>query len=168
MNKLILVALLIFQLRTSIYQKTVSVFGFGNFCYDGECYKNPSAAMALRFGGSVVRADWDSVNNLRITGPSVGIGLDYSAKSAYVNGTALGYQSTSVSGPDAGDYFCGVLFAKALIVNPCSAFVHLPLHPSKQDIEVVRQVIESVRSCSEVKPLGSVHRHSLESQIGNR
>ena len=126
---------------------SMQVVGFGDFCHEGRCFDNPAADIARNLGGQVVAADYQAVDDLVLSGPVLALGLDWAAEEAYTNGTAFGQVSRAVTGPDAGDYLCGYLYAKLLEVNPCAAFVHVPLAPTQEDLQVVLSAAEAMRDC---------------------
>lgn len=127
---------------------TVAIYGFDDFTYDAVAYDNPARDIALSLGGQVVAVDWDTVENLDISGPAVGIGLDASAAHAYINGSAFGLTSLAADGPDAGDYECGHLYHRLLQAHPCSLFVHVPQEPSNNDLAMVERAIDLVSQCA--------------------
>jgi len=126
----------------------IEVFGFMDFCYEGQCWHNPSALIATGLGGVAVPVDRTTVSSLPITGPAVGIGLDSTVDAAYINGTAFGKQSLAANGPDAGDYLCGQLFARLLKSHPCSLFVHVPQTLGLRDYWTVYRATWKVRFCA--------------------
>lgn len=126
--------------------KGVSIFGFDDFTYDGISYDNPSRELTSRLGGQVVKVDWDAVENLKLSGPAIGIGLDPSTKQAYINGSAFGRQSSISDGPDAGDYECGHLYARLLDNNTTSLFVHIPPEPGASDMTMIKKALARIRS----------------------
>lgn len=125
----------------------VGIYGFDDWCSDGICYDNPAGPLAQSLGGQVVAVEWDAVENLELEGASLGIGLDSLAEHAYTNGTAGGLSSLAVDGPDAGTWECGHLYSRMLEADRCSAFVHVPLVLSIDDIEIVCDTIARVRKC---------------------
>lgn len=126
--------------------KGISIFGFDDFTYDGVTYDNPARDLTQRLGGEVVEVDWDTVEGLDIQGPALGIGLDPSAKRAYINGTAFGRESKASEGPDAGEYACGHLYAKLLDNNDASLFVHVPPEPNSSDMTTIKKAISLVKN----------------------
>lgn len=138
----------------------VQVIGFDDFCYDGMCFDNPARDIALGMGGTVCPVSFDAVDGLPINGPVLALGVDYATDRAYTNGGAFGRVSGAVQGPDAGEYVCGHLYARALDVSPCSAFVHLPLEPTDGDLELVQAALRAVRRC------GYEERAQASRQVG--
>ncbi len=127
----------------------VQIFGFDDFCYDEICYDNPSGRLAIALGGRSLVVTDRAINSAYVSGPSVGIGLDPTTNLAYINGSAFGLHSLSGTGPDAGDYMCGRLYAKLLRQNPCSLFVHVPQSLGYYDLFIVLGAIARVEVCSQ-------------------
>ncbi|MBA7567428.1 hypothetical protein ES708_09140 [subsurface metagenome] len=142
---LVLVMVSVF-LIASVGSTSINILGFDDFCWDGICYKNPSADIAMSFGGESVTIDNHQEYKFNAR-PTVGIGLDPIATVARIDSRAFGLSSRVFRGGDAGTFSCGELLYRALISNSCSLFVHVPPEPTEDDRAVVIKAIKLVQEC---------------------
>ncbi|MBA7647462.1 hypothetical protein ES703_55234 [subsurface metagenome] len=132
---------------TIVFSATpINILGFDDFCWDGVCYKNPSADIAKSFSGESVTID-NYQEYKFYSRPTVGIGLDPTATVARIDSRAFGLSSRVFHGGDAGTFSCGELLYRALIANSCSLFVHVPPKPTEDDRAVVIKAIKLVQEC---------------------
>ena len=147
MRQFVLLVLLIPMFFVTATQ--VDVYGFDDFCFDEICYDNPAKDITLELEGTVLTVDSDTVQAVELSGPSLGIGVDPTANHAYISGSAYGTESLASTGPDAGDYACGWLYARLLEEDQCSLFVHVPLNPDSSDLHTVYHTLQLIHACKD-------------------